>query len=64
MQCGGSFLKYETQLKVFWGSQDQYNHNFWLHLEKIIFLILVGILHPPNPKGAKDEVKQARRVTN
>ena len=31
--CKRSVLKYETQLKVFWGSQDQYNHNFWRHLE-------------------------------
>ena len=32
VQCGGSFLKYETKLKVFCGSEDYYN--FWLHLEK------------------------------
>ena len=22
-----------TQLKVFWGSQDYHDHNFWLHLK-------------------------------
>ena len=37
MQCSRSFLKYGTQLKVFWGSQDQCNHNFWEHLEISIF---------------------------
>ena len=46
MQCGGSFLKYETKLKVFCSSQDQYNHNFWLHLEKIIFLFWWGFWTP------------------
>ena len=49
--CKRSVLKYETQLKVFWGSQDQYNHNFWRHLENSIFFIFVGILATPKVGG-------------
>ena len=33
MQCKRSVLKKKTQLKVFWGSQDKNNHNYWLHLK-------------------------------
>ena len=48
MYCKSSVLKFETLIKVFWGSQDQHNHNFWLHLENSNFWIFVGILATPN----------------
>ena len=33
MQCKRSVLKKKNQFKVFWGSQDKHNHNYWLHLK-------------------------------